>query len=155
MNKTIDNLNKLRLQLIGVANQSGNTDCAVLAQDLTKEITRLQTYWNEIKGQDVIFKHLLNCKEFDSELTEYFSEAIMEDRAEFDYEYEGVSFRFYDIYGYVEVESGDYETPPSIDAVVSEYLVEAFFYNDEGDFENIPVEGALLELVKLKLNFDE
>jgi len=155
MKDSIDNLNKLRLQLIGVANQTGNTGASLLVEDFTKEIKTIQKEWSNIKGQDVIFKHLLKCKEFHSEIENYFTECLIEDRDSFDYHYEGIDFEFTKITGTVRIFNGDYETPPDVEVNVTDYRLEAFYYCEEGDFENIPVDGALLELVRLKLKFND
>jgi len=153
MKDIIDNLNKLRLQLIGVANQKGCTDCALLVQDVAKEVDSLKYQWNQIKGQDVIFKHLLTCKEFDAELDDLFTECLADETSSFDYHYEGIDLQFSGIHGHIEWDAGDYETPPVFDHIVNGYEVTACYYCDEGDFEDIAVDGALLELLKLKLKF--
>lgn len=157
MKHLIDNLEKLRLQFLGLANQTGNTGYSKIEQQMIKDIKSLSAYWEEIKAQDILFKKLLNLKEFNSELSEYFEDCLKDETGRFEYYHEDIDFIFYDIQGYVTFDRGDWETPPTIDMEVSGYEVMANFYDEETDkyFENITIDGALLELLKIKLNFDE
>lgn len=157
MNKTIDNLEKLRLQFLGLANQTGNTGYSKIEQQMIKEINGLKSQWEEIKAQDILFKKLLGLRDFDAELTEYFEDCLKGDSRNFDYYHEDIDFNFYDIQGYLSFDRGDYETPPSVDMDIESYEVKASFYDEETDkdYENIPLEGALLELLRIKLNIHE
>lgn len=157
MNKTIDNLEKLRLQFLGLANQTGNTGYSKIEQQMILEIDSLKRQWEEIKAQDILFKKLLKLRDFDAELTEYFEDCLKDETSTFVYYHEDIDFNFYDVQGHLTFDAGDYETPPSIDMEVESYEVTASFYDEETDkdYENVPLEGALLELLRIKLNIHE
>lgn len=157
MNRTIDNLEKLRLQFLGLANQTGNTGYSKIEQQMIKEINDLKDQWEEIQSQDILFKKLLKLKNFDAELTEYFEDCLKGDSRNFDYYHEDIDFNFYDIRGSLSFDRGDYYTPPSVDMDIQSYEVKASFYDEETDkdYEDVILNDTLLELLRIKLNIDE
>jgi len=126
-----------------------------LFKTVRQNLDLLEKEYDQMIGTQAIFNHLKKADSFDAELSDRFFDCLLEGRREFEYEYEGVTLVFHDIQGYARQISGTYDSPPYDEMEVESYEVEASYYDDFGDYENIIVEGALLELIKLKLKITE